>query len=125
GLAFIAPYTDFHAEPAALQLAAPHRQYRAAQCEAGDDVGAAGDRGELQVGLDRAVDVIEAFRRQRRTGGEQRAQRGQVVGPAGLETEFGEAVDVLGRGAEDADFFLRDVIPQHRSPSDEGRAVVE
>src|SRR5256885_16365758 len=43
---------DRHAESAALDLAPIYRPRRTSECEARHDVGAAGDRSELQVGLD-------------------------------------------------------------------------
>ena len=64
--AVVAQDAHVHAQRRALQFAAVHRQNRAAGEEAGDDVGAAGDRRQAQVLLDLAVDVIEAFRRQSR-----------------------------------------------------------
>src|SRR5690606_26443531 len=60
------PYLHRHAQARTLQFAAPDRQRRAAQRKAGNDIGAAGDGGQLHVRLDVAVDVIESFRRQRR-----------------------------------------------------------
>ena len=60
-------------EPAALDLAAPHRQRRRAEREAGHDVGAAGDRRQAQVVLHALVDVVEALGRQRAAGREHRA----------------------------------------------------
>ena len=53
---------DLHAEAAALQLAAMDGQQRIAEREARDQVGAARDRRELHVGLDAAIDVVEARR---------------------------------------------------------------
>src|SRR4030095_2593315 len=52
GPARVVPDFNFHAEAAALQLAAVHRQERIAEPETGDDVGAARDRGELHFGSD-------------------------------------------------------------------------
>ena len=62
-------------EPARLQLAAPDRPDRVAEREAGDDVGAAADAREVHVPLDRCVDVVEAVRRERAAGREDRAER--------------------------------------------------
>jgi hypothetical protein len=72
GLAVVVPDLDGHAETRTLDLAAPDRQRRIAEHEAGNDVGAAGDRGQVHVGLDALIDKGKAFRRQRRPGrGEQ------------------------------------------------------
>ena len=49
----VVPDVDREAEAAHLDLAAAHRARRIAEHEAGDDVGAARDRGELHVRLDR------------------------------------------------------------------------
>ena len=103
GLAVVVEDVDLHAEPAALDLAAPDRQRRIAEHEAGDDVGAAGDRGEVHVALDRVVDVVEALRRQRRAGRERscaRVERSCVS--RGRSPAFLHRVDELRRGAEDA-----------------------
>ena len=91
---------DRHAEAAALDLAAPDRADRVAPHEAGDDVGAAGDRGEADVLLDVRVDIVEASGTSgepvevtRRTGGE-------VVVDFGIDSRPLQGVDVLGGGAE-------------------------
>jgi hypothetical protein len=98
---------------------------RVAEDEAGDDVGAAGDRGEQRSLLDVAVDEVEASRRRaasRSRASPQAAERSWVF--ARLAPGLVERVDVLGRGAED-------VIPPRRRcrrgcPSGvERRAVVE
>jgi hypothetical protein len=67
---------DLHAEPAALQLTAMHRPQRIAEREARDQVGAAGNRGQLNVGFDAAVNEIEARRRERRACRQDRAKHG-------------------------------------------------
>src|SRR5690606_16745794 len=50
-LALIVPYRHLRTQPRAQQHAAPHRQRRAAEGETGDDIGAAGDGGQLHVRL--------------------------------------------------------------------------
>jgi hypothetical protein len=70
-----------------------------AEHEARNDVGAARDRRQAEVGLDLAIDVLEALRHQRAAGGEHRPQRGEVVGRPDAG-RLGDAVDELGRGAE-------------------------
>ena len=64
-LALVIPHLNRHAQTLALQLATPDRRGRIAQGKAGNDVGAAGDRRQAQIRLEAAVDVIEAFVRQR------------------------------------------------------------
>jgi hypothetical protein len=61
----IVEHLDPHAEAADLDLSTPYRSDRIAAHEQTDDVGAAGDRGEVNVALDLFVDEIEALRRQR------------------------------------------------------------
>ena len=46
GLAVFSEYIDRHAQAAALDFATMHRQQGIAEHEAGNDVGAAGNRGE-------------------------------------------------------------------------------
>ena len=124
-LALLVPHLDRHAEPAGLQLAAPDRRDRVAEREARHDVGAAGDRGEVQVLLDAPVDEVEALRHQRRTGRENRAERRQIVGPAGLQPRLLEGIDVFGAGPEDADPILLGEIEQAVAVGMERRAVVQ
>src|SRR5437588_8938939 len=52
---------DTGTEGTALQLAGAHGQQRAADDERAGDVGAAADRSQPQVGLDRVIDPGEAF----------------------------------------------------------------
>src|SRR6185437_10874127 len=102
-LAGIIENLDLHAEPAALQFAAIHRQHGIAERETGDDVGAARDRGQQHAFLHITVDVVKTFRRQRRTGRENGFQAGEFVRLARLHAHFGGGVDPFGAGAEDAD----------------------
>ncbi len=62
---FVVPDLHLHAEPAALQLAAIHGKERVAEREAGNDVRAPGDRGELHVGTDGRGDEVVLFRPER------------------------------------------------------------
>ena len=72
-------HLDPHAQPAALQFSTPDRQHHAAQCKARDDVSAAGDRRQTDISLDLAVDVVEAFRCERRARRQDGLQRVQSV----------------------------------------------
>ena len=65
GVAVVVEYRDGHAEPAALDFAAPHRQQRVAEHEAAQQVGAARDRRELQILTDSVVHVVESLGGQR------------------------------------------------------------
>ena len=116
---------DLHAEAAALQLAAPHRQRRAAEREAGHDVGAAGDRRQAEIVLHALVDVIEALRRERAAGREQRAQVARARSPcAGRRAIFFARSTYL---ADVPKCVIRSASAKsHRSAAvDERRAVVE
>ena len=121
--AFIAPYLHVHAQALALQLAAPYRQHRVAEGEAGDDVGATGDGGQAEVRLDVAVDVLEALVGQRRAGRENGLQAAQVVCFARPGAGLFQGGDELGTGAEEADVLGVDQVDQALGPRVEGRAV--
>src|SRR5439155_17471814 len=54
-----------HAEPAALDFSAPDGKQRTAQDETGDDIGAAGNRRQVNAGLDFLIDMVEPFRGER------------------------------------------------------------
>src|SRR5690606_16840669 len=83
---------DIHAEPRALDLTAPYRGRRIAEHEARDDVGAPRDRGEMDVRLDLAVDVVEAFGNQRRAGGKHGLERLEPVRATRAQAGLGDAV---------------------------------
>ena len=55
------PDVDRHAQARCPGFRRARRAAGIAEHEAGDDVGAAGDRGEVHVRLDRVVDVFEAL----------------------------------------------------------------
>src|SRR5699024_8843257 len=79
GLAVVIEGIDGEAESATLQLAAPHGLDRATQRKAGNNVGAAGDGGELHARFERVINVIVVFRHQRRAGGEDRPHTGHLL----------------------------------------------
>ena len=91
---------DGKAEATSLNLAAPDRAGRIAEHEAANDVGAAGDGGQMNIALDLAIDEIEAFRGERRTGRGDGADRIQLMRLARLQAGLMDRVDVFGRGAE-------------------------
>ncbi len=124
-LAVVVVDVDLHAETAALQLAAPHRQRRATEREAGHDVGAPGDRRQAEIALHALVDVIEALRRERAAGREQRPQIREREVLARDDADLLRVVDVLGRRAEVRGPLGFGEIPQHLAAVDEGRPVVE
>ena len=76
GRAVLGPDVDGHAEHRSLDLARVDRAGGVAADEAAAQVGAARDRGQVDVGLHVLVDVAEALGRQRRAG---RADRAQAV----------------------------------------------
>ena len=77
-LAVLVEDLDLHAQAAALDLAAPDRQRRIAEPKQ-DTMSVPPEIDDRQTSLlDLAVDVVEALRRQRRAGGEDGAQRGEV-----------------------------------------------
>src|SRR3546814_6248521 len=88
------PYTTLFRS---LDLAAPNRADRIAADEAGDDVGAAGDRRQADVVLDVAVDVVEALRHQRRAGRGDEPHAGEVVSGLRVEARLVQGIDVLCR----------------------------
>src|SRR6185437_1989674 len=123
-LAVIIHDVDGHPETAALDLSTMHGQCRAAESETGNDVGAAGDGGEMQIRLDRAISEVEAFGQERRAGGEHRPQCREVNTPCGRVAVLLESREVLGAGAEDADVLILRHSPEHSRVGMEGTAVV-
>ena len=101
-----------HAEAGRLDLALPHRRGRIAEHEARHDVGAARDRGEVHVGFDVAVDVFEAFRRQRRAGRGDHPQRRELVRAHRRDAGLAAGVDVFRRGAEHGDALVLRIVPE-------------
>src|SRR5579872_921414 len=85
-----------HAKPASLNLSPVYRQDGAAQGEARDDVRAAGNRGEENVLLDRAIDIVETIRKQRRARGQHRAQGREIHLARRHEVALLERGNVLG-----------------------------
>ncbi len=123
-----APFVEYvhrHAQPAALQLAAPYGKGRIAEREAGHDVGAPADAAQLDVGLHALVHVVEAVAGEWAPGGEDAAQRREVVGLAGAPALLLGERDELGARAEHRDAFLLGHVPEHRAARENGRAVVQ
>ena len=124
-LAVIVEHVDVHAEAAALQLAAVHRQHRVAEHEARNNVGAAGDRHTCTPGLIFSADVVE-------DSGESGepvdstlrspSSDACVVVHAGLV----QRVDVFGAGAEHVDAgLLGELESEHVGDGMKRRAVVQ
>ena len=118
-------HIDRHAEARPLDLAAPDGLRRYAEHEAGDDVGAAGNRGEVDIRLDRLVDEIEILRRQRRTRRGHHSQSRQIVAVARAKTRLAHCIDELRRRAEDRHPLVLRIIEERAPFWMEGRAVVE
>ena len=114
-----------HAEAGRLDLALPHRRGRIAEHEARHDVGAARDRRQMHVGFDVAVDVFEALRRERRTGGRDHPQRRKVMGARRRNAGLAAGVDVFRRGPEHGDALVLRIVPERGRRRRERRAVVE
>ena len=68
-----------------MEFTAVNREEGVAQGETRDDIGAPGDGGELYIGLDRLVDVIKGFGRQRRAGREDGPKLREVMLPRRME----------------------------------------
>ena len=111
------------AQPAALQLAAPDRQRRIAEREAGHDIGAARDRRQAEVVLDALIDVVEALLGERAPGREHRPQVRELEILARHHTQLLRGVDVLGRRAEVRHPLLLGEDPERAPAIDERRAV--
>ena len=114
---------DREAQPAALQLAAPHGQRGVAEREARHDVGAAGDRRQAEVVLDDLIDVVEALLGERAPGREHRPQVRELEILARHHTQLPRRVDVLGRRAEVGHPLLFGEDPERAPAIDERRAV--
>ena len=125
GLAGIVGHVHRHAETEGLQLTAPDRTDGIAQREAGDDVGAARNRGEMQVVLDGAVDVLEPLRRERRAGRGHGAQRAEVVGAFRFNFRLNSGIQVFGGRAEKRHGLGIGIVEKHVAVGVEGRAVIE
>ena len=111
-LTFVVPHLDRHTQALALQLATPDRRGRIAEGEAGDDVGAAGDRRQAQIRFEAAVDVIKTLVRQRRTGRQHRLQPTQLVAAIGLDAGLFQRGQILGASAENTDVLGVDQVDQ-------------
>ena len=90
GTPFVVEHIHRHAQTPALDLAAPDRQQRIAQDEAGNDVCPAGDRGQQEILLDFPIDPVEAFRRRGLPVENMRAGR-EIVGPARVRPSLAAA----------------------------------
>src|SRR6476661_2996971 len=114
---------DRQAEPAALDLAAPDRSHRITEHEARNDVGPTGDGSELNVVFNVRVYVVEAFGHQRRTRGENRLHRAEIVRARRFESELRGGVDVLRRRSEDGNLLRVGVVEKDASIAGEWRSV--
>src|SRR6266581_3413499 len=123
--ALVVEHLDFQAERLALDLAAPYRQDGIPKNEAAADIGAARDRREAQVALDRPVYVVEALGRERRSRREHGAQVLELVRFRRRDARLGARVEEFRRGAEVRDAFGVGEVEEDPAVSHEGRAVVE
>ena len=118
---------DFHghAQPRGLNLTAVHGQHRGAAHKAGQNIGAAGDTGQADIGFNVAVDVVKTLVGQRRAGREHTAQTAQVMAVHRLLAGFFQGGDKLRAGAEDADPVFVDDIQQALAVAGKRRALVK
>ena len=123
--AVVVEHLDPHAEGEALDLAPPDGGGGVPLGEAADDVGAAGDRGEAEVRLDRLVHEVEGLGDEGGAGGEDRAHAREVVGLARAEPRLLDRVEVLGGGAEDVDAGRVREVEERAHVRPAGRALVE
>ena len=122
-LAVVGPDIHRHAETGRLDFAAPDRRGRIAEHEAGHDVGAARNRGEMQVLLDVGIDVIEAFGGERRAGRGHHPHRRQIVRLRRMHVGLFQRIDIFRRGAEQRDLLVLRIVEQHVGLRRERRAV--
>src|SRR6185437_15821405 len=85
----------------------------------------AGDRGQVQVGLDGAVDEVEPLRQEGRAGGKQGPKRSQIDVGGGLVAVLLERGKVFGTGAEDRQALLLGEPPEHSGVGMERAAVIQ
>src|SRR5262249_22673615 len=78
-VAFRSEDSEVHAEAWHLDLATQDGKIRTSPRKEPDDVRTAGDRGQMDIRLDRPVDEVEAFGRERRSGRRDRPDRGEIV----------------------------------------------
>src|SRR5438876_8354606 len=114
-----------HSESGRLNLSLIDRQNRIAQHEAGDDVTAAADAGEVHVRLDFLVDVIKAVVRQRTSRRKNRFQCRQIMSPAWLRSALLQQRQIFCAGAEDCNAFLLRHLPQNIRIRGQWRTVVK
>src|SRR5689334_25122190 len=94
---------DRHSQPRRLNLATVHRQNRIAEYETGDDVAAATDAGEMNVGFDLFVDVVEAAVGKGTSRRQNRFQSRELVRFPRFRAVFLQERQILGAGAEYGD----------------------
>ncbi|CAM5328525.1 hypothetical protein SCHAM137S_02116 [Streptomyces chartreusis] len=105
------------------QLARPDGDGGRSAREAGDDVGAAADGGELDVLADVLGDPGVGRGGQGGAGAADGTDGRQVV-DGGVDAELGHAEQVLGAGAEDGEAVPGRQLPQEVGPGERGRAAV-
>ena len=123
--AVVAPDLDGKPQSRPLDFTGIDGPRRVSQHEAGHDVGAAGDGGEVQVRLDRVIDQAEACRHERRSRGKHDAQGDKVVGLARPQPGLVHGVDVFRRRAEMRHALRLRVVEQRLGRGVERRAVEE
>ena len=122
-LAIVVKDLDRHAKALALNLATPHRQHGVAEHKAREDVGAARDRRQAHIALDRLVHIVKTFRHQRAAGRHDGAHGVELVGVFRSAAKLGQMVDELGRGAKVRHVFCVGVVEQDVAFVHKGRAI--
>ena len=116
-------HLDLHAKAAGLNLTPVDRACRVAQREAGDQIRPARDGGELYVGFDVLVYVVESFFDKGRAGGEDGPQSRQAVALDGLDSGLLGGGKILCARAENRDLLLIGHVPEPSWGRVERRAV--
>ncbi len=124
-LAVVTRHDHRHAQSAGLNLAAPDRVHGRPGDEASHQIGAARQGTEADVGLHLAVDVVEAFGRQRRAGRHEGAKIAEAVRVHRRDARLAQRLDELGRGAEVRETHRIGVVEQNGVVAHTGRAVVK
>ncbi len=124
-MAVVIQHIHGHAEHRPLDFAAPDAGQRIAADEAAADIGAAGNGGEMDIGLYRVIDKIEILGAQRRAGGHHGAKVCELVGVAGAPAGLAHGIDIFGGGSENRHVRRVGKIKQRAFIGMERRAVIE
>ncbi len=116
---------DLHPECAHLDFAAPDWARRVAADETADDVGAAGNRRQVDIRLDVFVHEVEALRRKRRPCRRHGPETAETVCRPRADRRLADRVDELRGGAEERHAGFVGKVEQHGAVRVQGRTVEE